>query len=79
MALFIRQDDNRSKLQEQLAAELQDRAKKRAIANDRPDGVDDSQYLKETKTTTSLAWLWILIALFVIAGVIWLTLANGSR
>lgn len=77
MALFIRQDDNRSKLQERLAAELQDRAKQRAQASDRPDGVDDSQFLKETKSTTSLAWLWIILVLAIIGGVIWLTLANS--
>lgn len=78
MALFIRQDDNRSKLQERLAAELQDRAKQRALSQDRPDGVDDSKYLQETKTTSSLMWLWILVILIAVGGVVWLTVANTS-
>jgi len=79
MALFIRQDDNRSKLQERLVAELQDRAKKTAEKGDIPDGVDDARMLENTKTTSSLAWMWLLIALVVIAGVVWLTvvLSNG--
>jgi hypothetical protein len=74
MALFIKQNDNRSQLQERLAAELQERAKQNAAKNDLPDGVTDSQYLKDTKETTSLIWLWLLIALALIGLVMWLIL-----
>jgi hypothetical protein len=74
MALFIRQNDNRSQLQERLAAELQERSKQKAQKADLPDGVTDSEYMKDTKQTTSLAWLWILITLAVIGLVLWLTL-----
>lgn len=62
MALFIRQDDNRSKLQERLATELREKAKARA-ETDLVDGVDGSRYLEETKSTTSLSWVWIVIVL----------------
>lgn len=68
MALFIRQDDNRTRLQERLAAELRDKAKARA-ESDRVDGVEDSQYLQDTKSTTSLAWVWIAIVI-VATGVV---------
>lgn len=68
MALFIRQSEDRSKLQEKLAAELQEKARARAdSAMDAPDGVDDSEYLKGTKTTTSLAWVWVVIVLLALA------------
>jgi type VI protein secretion system component VasF len=62
MGLFVRQNEERSELQQRLAAELQEKAKKRA-ENDavRPDGVEDSDYLKDTKRTTSLAGVWIAI------------------
>jgi type VI protein secretion system component VasF len=62
MALFVRQNEERSELQQRLATELQERAKQRA-KNDgaRPDGVEDSHYLKDTKTTTSLAGVWIAV------------------
>mgnify|MGYP000867967334 CR=1 FL=1 len=73
MALFIRQDDNRSKLQERLVAELQERAKKNAGTGDIVDGVQDSRMLEDTKTTTSLAWIWVLVVLFIVAGAVWLT------
>lgn len=69
MGLFIRQDSNRTELQERLAAELQEKAKRRQELDDKnmPDGVTDSNYLKDTKKTTSLAWVWVLIIIAVIA------------
>lgn len=76
MALFIRQTDDRSELQERLAAELQERAKQKANKVDLPDGVTDSQYMKDTRQTTNLAWVWILIILIGIVLIIWLTIAS---
>ncbi|QQG51265.1 MAG: hypothetical protein HZB75_02045 [Candidatus Saccharibacteria bacterium] len=71
MALFIKQNDNRSQLQERLAAELREKAKKRAeMDQELPDGITDSAYLKDTKVTTSLAWLWIVIALFAVGALV---------
>jgi len=70
MALFLRQEDGRSKLQQQIAAELQAKAKAKAEAADLPDGVDDSRYVENTKKTTTLAWAWLIIAVAVIGLVI---------
>jgi hypothetical protein len=73
MALFIRQSEDRSKLQERLAAELQEKAKMRAAKADEVDGVEDSQYLKDTKSTTSLAWVWlVIIAAFVFVAIMFM-------
>jgi type VI protein secretion system component VasF len=71
MALFIRQTSERSKLQERLAAELREKAKTQSQVNTtRPDGVEDSQYLKDTKPTTSLAWVWIVIVILAIVAMV---------
>lgn len=78
MALFIRQNDNRTELQERLAAELQERAKERDKINNHPDGVSDSEYMKNTKQTSNLAWLWILVGLIVVGVIIWLTIFNTT-
>ena len=79
MALFVQQNDNRSKLQEQVAAELQDKLKKRAeIDNSLPDGIKDSAYLKDTKTTTSLAWVWIAIVVFVIVAMVFFIVVSAK-
>lgn len=74
MALFIRQSEDRSKLQERLAAELSEKAKARALENERPDGVDNSRYLEGTKQTTSLAWVWIAIIIFIALAIIFFML-----
>lgn len=79
MALFIRQNEDRSKLQERLAAELREKAKARAELDGTPaDGVEDSAYLKGTKATTSLAWVWVVIVFLVIATVIFVAVRASS-
>lgn len=81
MALFVNQNSNRTKLQEKLAAELQEKAKQKAAKNEvnAPDGVHDSAYLEGTKETTSLAWLWVLIVLAFVGAALWLVIValNG--
>lgn len=79
MALFLRQDEERTELQKKLAAELQDRAKEKAKYVERPDGVDDSEYIKGTKKTTSLAWAWILILISAIGIAVWLIVIAAGR
>lgn len=74
--MFLRQDDNRTELQKRLAQELTDKSKLKDKPDlsdaKRPDGVDDSAYMKDYKQTTSLAWVWILIVVAVVALMIWL-------
>jgi hypothetical protein len=69
MGLFIRQDDNRSELQRRLAAELNEKARKRAEIENQPlpDGVKDSAYVNDTQATSKFAWVWILL---ILAGVV---------
>jgi hypothetical protein len=80
MGLYVNQKNSRTELQERLAAELREKAKKRAENDDleRPDGVTDSEYLRQTKQTTSLAWAWILIAIAAIALIVWLTIQTTT-
>ena len=72
MALFVKQQDDRSELQNRLATELQQRAKDRAKHADRPDGVDDSQYVSDIKKTTSLAWVRVFFVVAVMVLLIYL-------
>ena len=75
MSLFVKQTETRSTLQDKLAKELQDRAKEKAKVAELPDGVTDSAYLKGTKQTTSLAWVWILIIAAAVIIALWLIIA----
>ena len=77
MSLYLKQSETRSQLQERLAKELQERAKRQAVDTELPDGVTDSAYLQGTKQTTSLAWVWVVIALAAIVAVIWLLTATA--
>jgi hypothetical protein len=76
MALFIRQDEERTELQKRIASELQGKAKKRTELSDMPDLVEDSQYIKGTKETGSRALIWIFVVVILVGIAIWL-IATG--
>ncbi|MBI3889500.1 hypothetical protein HY312_02915 [Candidatus Saccharibacteria bacterium] len=79
MGLFVQQNSNRTKLQERLAAELNEKAKKKSLnETERPDGVDDSAYIENTKRTTSLAWVWILIVIAAVAAALYFMFRSMS-
>ena len=63
MGLFVNQNDQRSELQERIAAELREKAKASGLQEKASlDGVEDvKKYLEDTKQTTTLAPAWILI------------------
>ncbi len=61
MGLFISQNDTRSKLQEKIAADLQEKVRKTQESDKSFDGAEDVKYLEGTKKTTTLAPAWILI------------------
>ena len=79
MALYVKQSDTRSQLQEKLAAELQEKARAKAKEAELPDGVDDSAYIEGTKKTTTLAWAWALIILLAIGAVVWLLIVAANQ
>lgn len=79
MALFIGQNDERSELQKQIALELQRKAKQASEMADRPDGVEDSQYVTGMKKTTNLAWIWTIIIITAVVAIIWLTVISMAR
>lgn len=79
MSLYVKQTDTRSALQEKLAAELQEKARKKAKEAELPDGVEDSAYIEGTKKTTSLAWAWVVIGIAIVGVVIWLSIIATNK
>jgi hypothetical protein len=63
MGIILKQTDNRSKYQEKIAAELQDRLKNKTEDVDLPDHVKDSAYLEGTKQTSFLTGVWLVLAI----------------
>ena len=56
----MNQNDQRSELQERIAAELREKAKASGLQEKASlDGVEDVKYLEDTKQTTTLAPAWI--------------------
>jgi len=77
MGLFVSQNDQRSKLQERIAAELREKAKASSLQEKASlDGVEDVKYLEGTKQTTTLAWAWVVIVIMA-AGVVGMFLMQG--
>lgn len=78
MALFVKQNENQTEYQKKIAAELQERARKKA-EGELPDGVDDSAFIKGTKQTTGLAGVWIAIIVLAIVATIWIIVASVQQ
>ena len=74
MALYVKQDDNRTELQEKIAAELREKQIKNSLGEGGflPENKgeitqpEDSAYLEGTKETTRLAFVWLLVLLAVL-------------
>lgn len=79
MGRYLEQTEARSELQQRIAADLRAKAAAKAKQEgagdagyyDAPDGIDDSQYIKGTKATTTLAPVWLII--FIAAVVIFIS------
>jgi hypothetical protein len=79
MALFMNQENTRTELQKRLAAELAEKAKKKDLADVKPlEELSDKHYLKGTKQTTSLAWVWVLIVIATIGVILWLIIYSRA-
>lgn len=83
MALYIRKDDQRSKLQEEIASDL--RAKAAAVG--KGDDIEESNlnlehdahdsYLKNSESSTRMLGVWVGLSVAAIAGVIFLVVQSS--
>ena len=69
MGILVNQKDQRTELQEKIAADLRAKIGQTVGAGDERDEIADSKYMEGTKQTTTLAWAWILIAVMGAGGV----------
>lgn len=79
MGLYTKQEVERTELQKRVAEELQDKAKRSKQLADEPDLVEDAAYLKGTKKTTSLAWVWTLILIAIVALIVYSAIKYSNR
>ena len=62
MALFVKQDEERSRIQTKVAAELAERINKKPLQEKKADPA----FFDGTKKTTGLAWAWSAIAVICV-------------
>jgi hypothetical protein len=73
MALYVKQDENRTELQERIAADLREKAIRNSMSGEGGNAPEakgfspeESNYLEGTKETTSLALVWVLLFVAVV-------------
>lgn len=67
--IVSKNNDENSRLNQRITADLRERAKAEAMAND-PDLVEDSDYAKDLKKTGKYTWVWIVLVVLAIISMI---------
>lgn len=70
MGILVRQNENRTKLQEKLAAELREKAKQQSGSADPIDQTKHSNYVKDMQQTSDKAGLWFVLGGLLVIGLI---------
>ena len=80
MALYVRQDEERSELQQRIAADLREKQKKNSLdEGERSEfNGEDAVFLEGTKPTTGLAFVWLLVFIAIMIAIgLFLAFAKG--
>ncbi len=80
MGLYIRQDEQRSKLQEKIAADLRAKAAERAqsdVEGPQYDGEKDASVTENTHTSSALLGVWLVLGFATVAVVIYLIVRSS--
>jgi hypothetical protein len=65
---MVEGNEEQSKLQERITADLRERSRRNSKNEGEVDLVEDSEYLKNTQKTSRFSWFWfVLIALAVLS------------
>lgn len=66
MGIVLKQTDSRSKYQEKIATDLQEKLKNKSIETDTSDHVSKSAYLENTKQSNFMSKVWLIIAMIAV-------------
>lgn len=69
MGIMVQKNEDGSKLNEQINADLRERAERTSKEMD-PDYVEDSDYAKDLKKTGRFAWVWAVLIILAIISLI---------
>ena len=62
-------DDEHTKLNERISADLRERANKTTLGED-PDLVEDSDYAKDLKKTGRYSWIWVVLVVLAVISLV---------
>lgn len=65
MGILLEKDEERSRLQERIAADLRERASETSKTSDY-DGVEDSAMLEGTRKTSRFSWFWAILIILAL-------------
>lgn len=69
MGIMVQKNDDNSKLNDMINADLRERAERTSKQMD-PDYVEDSDYAKDLKKTGRFAWIWAVLIILAIISLI---------
>lgn len=72
MGLFVKQSEQRSQLQSKIAADLSERLNKQPLGAD--PATTRPAILDNQRSTSPLAWLWILLIIGLIVGAVFVVM-----
>ncbi|MBQ3271504.1 hypothetical protein IJH10_02780 [Candidatus Saccharibacteria bacterium] len=67
--IVSKNNDENSRLNQRITADLRERANKTALGED-PDLVEDSDYAKDLKKTGKYTWIWIVLIVLAIISLV---------
>jgi len=74
MGIIVKNDSERSELQQRIAAELREKQLRASLTDSDLESSDidpaDSAYMEDLKPATTLSWAWLLIGLAIIGVII---------
>lgn len=79
MGLYVRRDEQRTKLQERIAADLRAKAKENSDLEPEPvtDTVEQSSYMDGSKTSSGLLGVWLLLGIIGFGVVVFLIVRSS--
>ena len=73
MGILVSKDEENSKLQERIDADLRTRVQQTSEPTDK-DFAEDSEYAKELEKTSKYSWVWFILIVLALASLVFMIL-----
>lgn len=73
MGILVSKDEENSKLQERIDADLRTRVQQTSEPTDK-DFAEDSEYVKELEKTSKYSWVWFILIVLALASLVFMIL-----